>query len=100
MFAGVGYPAASVLLGLFLLVIVIRRRYLSPIADIPGPFFASFSVLWQLWAIVKGDIQLRSIELHRKHGHFVRIGHEEVSVCHPDAVRKILLTPLRKVSIT
>jgi hypothetical protein len=30
-------------------------------------------------------------------GYFVRISHDEVSVSHPDAIRKILLDPLRKV---
>lgn len=30
-------------------------------------------------------------------GHFVRVSHNEVSVSHPDAVKKILLAPLPKV---
>lgn len=29
-------------------------------------------------------------------GHFVRISHDEVSVSHPDAVKKLLLTPVPK----
>lgn len=36
------------------------------------------------------------IELHDKHGHFVRIADDEVSVSHPDAVRKLLLAPVPK----
>lgn len=31
-------------------------------------------------------------------GHFVRIAPNEVSVSHPDGIKKILLMPLRKVS--
>ncbi|POS73645.1 hypothetical protein DHEL01_v207961 [Diaporthe helianthi] len=36
------------------------------------------------------------MELHDKHGHFVRIADDEVSVSHPDAVRKLLLAPVPK----
>ncbi|KAF2118079.1 cytochrome P450 [Lophiotrema nucula] len=82
---------AAVVLG-----IVIRRRYLSSISDLPGPFLASFSVAWQLWRIVKGDIDRQCSKLHEKYGPFVRISHEEVSLCHPDAIRQILLNPLHK----
>jgi hypothetical protein len=32
-------------------------------------------------------------------GPFVRIAHDEVSVCHPDAIRAILLNPIPKVCI-
>lgn len=32
-------------------------------------------------------------------GHFVRIADDEVSVSHPDAVRKLLLAPVPKVRI-
>ncbi|KAF2679667.1 cytochrome P450 [Lentithecium fluviatile CBS 122367] len=78
------------------LFVVFRRRYLSSISDIPGPFLASFSVAWQLWRIIKGDIDRQCSKLHEKYGHFVRISHEEVSVCHPDAIRQILLNPLHK----
>ncbi|ORY04544.1 cytochrome P450 [Clohesyomyces aquaticus] len=80
----------------FLAITLIRRRYLSPISDIPGPFLASFSVAWQLWHIVQGDIDRCARRWHEKHGAFVRISHDEVSVCHPDAVRQILLNPLEK----
>jgi len=31
-------------------------------------------------------------------GYFVRISPKKISVSHPDAIRAILLTPLRKVS--
>lgn len=33
-------------------------------------------------------------------GHFVRVSYNEVSVSHPDAIKKILLAPLPKVSNT
>lgn len=96
-----------------LVYIVLKRRYFTNISNIPGPFPASFSLAWQLWHICKGDVDRACQKLHEKHGtyivgysqvmiltrlgSFVRISHDEVSVCHPDAVRQILLNPLHKV---
>ncbi|KAJ0412965.1 cytochrome P450 [Aspergillus carlsbadensis] len=79
-----------------LTVLLLRRRYQSPLTDIPGPFLASFTRLWHVIRIFAGDINAVSIREHEKHGPFVRIAHDEVSVCHPDAVRVILLNPIPK----
>lgn len=52
-----------------LTAVLVRRRYFSPLSDIPGPFVASFSAsLWQLYHILTGHIEVAVIELHRKHG--------------------------------
>ncbi|KAK7931347.1 hypothetical protein PG985_002059 [Apiospora marii] len=87
-------------LGLFLVtalfLVSVRRRYLSPISHIPGPFLASFSRLWHLRQIWSGKQNLRLIEQHDYHGHFVRMAHNEVSVSHPGAVKALLLTTLPK----
>lgn len=92
--------AASIgsLLVLGLLTLVAWRRYLSPISDIPGPFTASFTRLWHMSRILKGDQNLELTRQHEKHGHFVRISYDEVSVSHPDAVKTILLAPLHKAA--
>ncbi|KAF4461647.1 Pisatin demethylase [Fusarium albosuccineum] len=79
-----------------LLSLLIWRRYLSGISDIPGPFAASFTRLWHMNRILKGDQNLELVRLHEKHGHFVRVSYDEVSVTHPDAIKKILLAPLHK----
>lgn len=81
---------------LAVLSILFWRRYLSPLRDIPGPSAASLTRLWHMKRILKGDQNLELIRLHEEHGHFVRIAPNEVSVSHPDALKKILLTPLRK----
>lgn len=47
--------------------------------------------------ILKITIRINCLLIH-KVGYFVRVSHEEVSVSHPDAVRQILLAPLRKAS--
>jgi len=55
--------------GLLLTLVFVRRRYFSPLSDIPGPFVASFtSSLWQLWHIIKGHTEAAVIELHQKYG--------------------------------
>lgn len=60
-----GLVAAVV--GLVLLVAV-KRRYFTSIRDIPGPFVASFSSLWQIYHLFKGHTEVEIIKLHRKHG--------------------------------
>ncbi|KAK8042325.1 cytochrome P450 [Apiospora phragmitis] len=82
-----------------LLVLVTWRRYWAPISHIPGPFTASFTRLWHMHRILKGDQNTELIRLHEKHGYFVRISFDGVSVSHPDAIKKVLLAPLEKVRL-
>lgn len=51
-----------------LLALVAQRRYLTSIADVPGPFLASISRVWHLWRIIKGDIDQQCIALHERYG--------------------------------
>ncbi|KAF5024535.1 hypothetical protein F66182_3298 [Fusarium sp. NRRL 66182] len=92
----VSWPALVALGATGLFTLLVWRRYFAAIHDIPGPFVASFTRLWHMRQILKGDQNLELIRQHEKHGHFVRISYDEVSVSHPDAVRKILMAPLRK----
>jgi len=105
--------------GISLLTLLTWRRYFSAISDIPGPFAASFTRLWHMHRILKGDQNLELIRLHEQHGkckryaaalvidgslttplgHFVRISYDEVSFSHPDAIAKILVASLHKVLI-
>ncbi|KAL4796252.1 cytochrome P450 [Aspergillus venezuelensis] len=83
----------------FVLVVVVRvlyRRYWSPIRDIPGPLFASFSSLWKVYHAWKGHSEEELIKLHKEHGYFVRVAENEVSVSHPDAVKQLLHTNIPK----
>lgn len=91
--------AALVQAVILLFSVAVYRRYLSPLSDIPGPFWASITRLWQVVHIFKGDQNLESIALHDKYGHFVRIAPNEVSVSHPDGPKSLLLTPQRKVDL-
>lgn len=56
-----------------IVVLGLWRRYVSDIADIPGPVLASVSRLWNLWRLVRGDIDQRCIALHERHGIYIII---------------------------
>ncbi|KAI1848539.1 hypothetical protein JX265_013787 [Neoarthrinium moseri] len=77
------------------LPLLVARRYWQ-LSDIPGPFLASFTRLWHVRHIIIGDQNLKLVELHKEHGHFVRIAHNEVSVSHPEGIKKLLVEPVRK----
>lgn len=77
--------------------LIIWRRYFSPVAGIPGPFWASITRLWHAYHLFEGDHNTEIIHLHEKHGPFVRIAPNEVSVCHPSGPKLLLQTLLRKV---
>lgn len=81
----------------FITVIIFRRRFLSPISNVPGPFLASITRIWHVFQIFKGKHNHVTTGLHEKYGPFVRIAPNEVSVAHPDAPKKLLLATLEKV---
>lgn len=126
---GLNAPTLVSVVILFVVLVALRRRYMTAVSDIPGPFFATISIFWKLWQIIQGHPEHKIIALHKKHGSyllsvlsscqtaqirffvtdmrfyvaftagtFVRITHNEVSVSDPEAVDKLLLTRLRKVS--
>ena len=65
---GLSSPQIAGLLAIALLTLCVSRRYLSSISDIPGPFAASFTRIWHIQRILKGDQNLELIRLHDKHG--------------------------------
>lgn len=81
------------------LTIAAWRRFFSPLQHIPGPFWASVTRLWLLKIIINGDQNEQLQKIHEKYGKFVRVAPNEVSVTHPDAVKKLLLTNLYKVHL-
>ncbi|ORX97811.1 benzoate 4-monooxygenase cytochrome P450 [Clohesyomyces aquaticus] len=86
-----------------LLVLVLRyflaRRCLSSLRNVSGPFTASLTVCWQFYhMVIKSDYATEIVRQHRKHGTFVRIGPNEVSVSHPDAVCSVLMNQWWKSS--
>ncbi|KAJ6005490.1 hypothetical protein N7451_003434 [Penicillium sp. IBT 35674x] len=89
------YHALS-FLAVALVICALSRKYGTSIKDVPGPFVASFSSLWRVYHLVKGHSEDEILKLHKKHGHFVRIAENEVSVSHPDAVKQVLQANIAK----
>lgn len=77
--------------------VALYRRFLSPIKDIPGPFWASITRFWHVKIIIDGNQNVRLRDAHEKYGPFVRMAPNEVSVTHPDGVKRLLLQALPKV---
>ncbi|KAK2471841.1 hypothetical protein H9L39_16524 [Fusarium oxysporum f. sp. albedinis] len=92
----VSWPGFITELALLAFAIAVHRRYFSNLSDIPGPFWASVTRLWHVWIILEGKQNVRLKALHRKHGQFVRIAPNEVSVCHPDGSTLLLRANLHK----
>lgn len=74
--------ALLVAVGVYLLVPILT----SPLNKYPGPRLAAFSRLWLAKAARHGIRSVTVHEEHLKHGTFVRIGPNEVSIAHPDAL--------------
>lgn len=55
-------------LGLSLVWLVFYRRFIVALANIPGPFLASFTRAWHIKHAIRGDFNLQLVELHQKLG--------------------------------
>ena len=77
------------LLVVLLIAHLARNRYKSVLRDIPGPFLASLSDVWQLVHCWRGQSH-NDYLLHRKYGSsLLRLGPNKVAVSDPEAIRKI-----------
>jgi hypothetical protein len=61
------------IIGVLLLVVfpisyAIYQRFFSPLAKVPGPFWASITPLWRVSRVLKGNWHLENIALHEKYG--------------------------------
>lgn len=68
---------------------ILSKRYLTPLRNIPGPFFASWSRLPRFFAVLGGQPHAWELNLHRKYGKVVRTGPDLVSVGDPAAINII-----------
>jgi hypothetical protein len=59
---------AVALFAIALVIRVLSRKYWTPIRDIPGPLFASFSSLWRVYHLCKGHSEEEILNMHKKHG--------------------------------
>ncbi|OQD65538.1 hypothetical protein PENPOL_c006G06945 [Penicillium polonicum] len=79
-------PAILVTLALF----HFARNYLKPgVTSIPGPLLAKFTNLWRFIDVANGRAEVTLYNLHQKHGDYVRLGPNVVSVRNLDALKTI-----------
>jgi hypothetical protein len=77
------------LLVVLLIAHLARNRYKAVLRDIPGPFLASLSDVWQLVHCYRGESH-NDFLLHRKYdSSLLRLGPNRIAVADPEAVRVI-----------
>ncbi|PYH91815.1 cytochrome P450 family protein [Aspergillus ellipticus CBS 707.79] len=83
------FSAAASLLALSTGAYVIYQCFLSPLAKIPGPFWAKLTYWYQVYYAIQGNSHRDFVTLHEKYGPVVRVGPNDVSVADPVAFREI-----------
>ncbi|KJZ75747.1 hypothetical protein HIM_04904 [Hirsutella minnesotensis 3608] len=70
----------------YVLVLAIRRLWLSPIAHVPGPKLAALTQLYEFYydIVLGGQFTFKLLRLHEKYGDIIRINPWEVHVLNPD----------------
>lgn len=62
---------------------------LGQLRNYPGPLSAKFSTIWIATQCRKGKRSKAVLDQHKKHGDFVRIAPNHISIADPDAVQEI-----------
>ncbi|USW57042.1 Putative cytochrome P450 [Septoria linicola] len=89
-FISSGLVSAPVVIGSIVIVAIAYDLYLiflHPLANVPGPFWATFNKLWMAKHSWSGDMNTTMIALHEKHGSLVRTGPREVSISDTAAIK-------------
>lgn len=72
--SGIVLTLGVVVLGIALAFVAIQagravfQALLSPLKNVPGPFLARYTRLWELSAVIRGNIHCKTVELHQKYG--------------------------------
>lgn len=69
--------------------LLVYRVLLSPLRAFPGPYGARISNFWFSMQLANHDAYKKVIKLHETYGNFVRIGSNDLSIRHPEAVNAI-----------
>lgn len=75
---------------LLLAALYLASNYLTPgVFTVPGPLVAKFTNLWRFLDVANGHAEATLYKLHQKHGDYVRLGPNVVSVRDLDALKVI-----------
>lgn len=85
------FSAQHILLGAVALVMIyFTRNYFTPgVCAVPGPFCAKISNVWRFLDVANGSAEATLYKLHKRHGDYVRLGPNVVSVRNLDALKTI-----------
>ncbi|KAM0809260.1 putative Cytochrome P450-like protein [Seiridium cardinale] len=72
-----------------ILVVVIYRLTFHPLAKYPGPLLGRVTDWYSVIRSARGDRHIHFLELHKKHGPFVRFGPNRISVNTAEGLSKI-----------
>lgn len=81
--------AAVSAVGFGILLVVLSYFSRPALVSIPGPFIAKFSDLWLVRQAMRGNRYEVVDDLHKKHGKFVRIAPNHVSINDPSALQPV-----------
>ena len=87
-----------IFLGLYVVQLVVRRLYFSPISHIPGPKLAAATWWYEFYydIVLGGQYTFKILELHKKYGPVIRINPDEVHVGDPDFYPELYTGPGRR----
>ncbi|KAE8363569.1 cytochrome P450 [Aspergillus caelatus] len=68
---------------------IVYTRWFHPLANFPGPFWASITRVWTLLHVLPGDAEKRQMKLHAKYGSVVRIAPNELITSDPEAIQTL-----------
>jgi hypothetical protein len=78
----------AVLITLF--VLHFSRNYFTPGAvSVPGPLLAKITNVWRFINVAKGRAEVTLYNLHKRHGDYVRLGPNVISVRNLDVLKTI-----------
>jgi hypothetical protein len=85
---------------LFYIVTAISSFYRAGLHELPGPRLATFSRLWNVFNIARGNAPQNFQKLHQRYGKIVRIGPNHVSIADPAMIPVIygINSPHLKIS--
>ncbi|KAK6500454.1 hypothetical protein TWF481_010797 [Arthrobotrys musiformis] len=85
-----GYLIGStILLFVYLIVDALYQLYFSPLANIPGPWYAAISGIWYISKLLRGQSMFAIHDLHERYGPYVRVSPNDIMISDAEAVKKI-----------
>lgn len=84
----------ALLIGVRLLIRVVRAL-VSPLRDIPGPFWTRFTTLWYFNRVREGHFEHDNVRLHRQYGSIVRVAPNHYSISDVSDIKTVYGTGSR-----